>query len=192
MSIETDIPEPLLALFAEDIRLRSLLARETSETPPTYVGLLGFMAGEKGEYDPLVTVGLGLGTSRRARELIIKGLLLENEAALKNEIASMRRRPGRPASEITADVRRAEVVLRLKNGIGRECRKPNDLIGLAIQVEEILLRHGELTVEERLFDPVMVTWERLQSSVSTGLRRLGYSAKKLFRENPPEYSKNEA
>ena len=146
--------------------------------------------------DPLAFVGLGLGATQRARDLVLKGLefecqeeFIESEisrldaecAALAEKIADLNELlgartggRGRPSKGwLTIDVKRAAAVLSVddiyRNKKGKSFSRQIDAINSAIKIEKVLFERGLL--EDRLFDP-MTTIKRFQDSVSAGLQEL--------------------
>ena len=146
--------------------------------------------------DPLAFVGLGLGATQRARDLVLKGLefecqeeFIESEisrldaecAALAEKIADLNELlgartggRGRPSKGwLTIDVKRANAVLGAddlyREKRGKSFSRHIDAINFAIKIEKALFENGHL--EERLFDP-MTSTKRFQDSVSAGLQKL--------------------
>lgn len=163
----------------------SLLREEFSDHPPAYVGLLGLLAGEEGEIDPLGPIGLGFGSSRRARELVLKGLILEHMWALKSAMEDFKPGRGNPGVAVSKDVRRVEYLIRLRKDLGRDCPTIDDLINVAVQIETQCVQLGLTQKSDRLFTG-MVEPTTLSSSVSRGLRKLDMTGDDLLRTNPTE------
>ena len=149
--------------------------------------------------DPLAFVGLGLGATQRARDLVLKGLeferqedfkafieseisrldaecaaLAEKRADLDEILGAQTGGRGRPSKGwLTIDVKRAAAVLNAddiyRNKKGKSFSRQIDAINFAIKIEKFLFERGLL--EDRLFDP-MTTIKRFQDSVSAGLHEL--------------------
>ena len=149
--------------------------------------------------DPLAFVGLGLGATERAKELVLKGLELEQQQELQSlvqaelsrldaEMAELNGRRadldklvggrtngrGRPSKGwFNIDVKRASATLAADDfhyeKKGEHFSSQIDAIHLAIKIEKILFIHGQ--IEDRLFDP-MTSIKTFQDSVSAGLQKL--------------------
>tara|TARA_R110001632_G_C11362064_1_gene419490 strand:- start:7069 stop:7647 length:579 start_codon:yes stop_codon:yes gene_type:complete len=149
--------------------------------------------------DPLAFVGLGLGATQRARDLVLKGLEFEQQLELQKFIESEISRldaeiaavaepradldellgartsgRGRPSKGwLTIDVKRAGAVLGAddlyRDKRGKSFSRQIDAINFAIEIEKVLFENGHL--KARLFDP-MTTTKRFQDSVSAGLQEL--------------------
>jgi len=170
----------------------------TSATSATQeAGLTGLLGGPIDPNDPLAFVGLGIGATQRAKDLVLLGLEYEKQLSLQAFIegeitrldaesgvlakkradldellgarASGRGRPRK--GRLTIDVKRAGAVLGAddlyRDKKGESLSRQIDAINFAIEIEKVLFEHGHL--EERLFDP-MTTIKRFQDSVSTGLQ----------------------
>ena len=170
----------------------------TSATSATQdAGLIGLLGGPIDPNDPLAFVGLGIGATQRAKDLVLLGLEYEKQLSLQAFIegeitrldaesgvlakkradldellgarASGRGRPRK--GRLTIDVKRAGAVLGAddlyRDKKGESLSRQIDAINFAIEIEKVLFEHGHL--EERLFDP-MTTIKRFQDSVSTGLQ----------------------
>ena len=143
-----------------------------NQTYQAPVGLLG------GELDFWGKIGLGMGASPRARELIVKGMLFEKYHEIERKLSELKRKPGRPKEFISIDVRRASAVL----GAAELALERNPEIALtqkaaieiAQQIDKILVEAGER--ESALFDD-MTTFARIQTSVSRGLSELDETGK---------------
>ena len=149
--------------------------------------------------DPLAFVGLGLGATERAKELVLKGLEYEQRqelhaflqaelsrldaemAELDGRRADLDRLVGGPTSGrgrpskgwFNIDVKRASATLAADDfhyeKKGEHFSSQIDAIHLAIEIERILFTHGQ--IEDRLFDP-MTSIKTFQDSVSAGLQKL--------------------
>lgn len=126
--------------------------------------------------DPLAGIGLGLGASERARELAFKGLVSELGHQFDALMEEFKPKRGNPGVDVSIDVRRAETLLSLHKNIAKRRMKTRALIELARQVEDILIREGELDRDARLFGPTTET-STLEKSASAGLKSLGLSAR---------------
>ncbi|WP_306131334.1 hypothetical protein [Roseivivax marinus] len=127
--------------------------------------------------DPLLSIGLGLGASERARELVLKGLILEMREDVDKRLAAFRRGRGQPPKAISHDELRAAKIMSLRDVIG--ARTVSDAIQLAKQVETILVENGFLSDGARLFSH-MTSEPSLVQSVSRGFRSLGTNAREVF------------
>lgn len=172
----------------------------TSATSATQEAGLTSLLGVPIEPDNnLAFVGLGLGATQRARDLVLKGLEFEQQLELQTfveseisrldaEIAAVAEKiadldellgaqtggRGRPSKGwLTIDVKRAAAVLSVddiyRNKKGKSFSRQIDAINSAIKIEKVLFERGLL--EDRLFDP-MTTIKRFQDSVSAGLQEL--------------------
>ena len=169
----------------------------TSATQET--ALTGLLGGSIDTNDPLAFVGLGVGATQRAKDLVLLGLEYEKQlslqafieseitrldadsAVLAEKIADLDELLGARASGrgrprkgwLTMDVKRAGAVLGAddlyRDKKGESFSRQIDAINFAIEIEKVLFEHGHL--EERLFDP-MTTIKRFQDSVSAGLQEL--------------------
>ena len=170
----------------------------TSATSATQEAGLTSLLGVPIDPDgPLAFVGLGLGATQRARDLVLKGLEFERQEELKAYIESEISRlnaecaalaekiadldellgaqtggRGRPHKGwFTIDVKRAGAVLGAddlyRDKGGKSFSRQIDAINFALEIEKVLFENGHL--EERLFDP-MTTTKRFQDSVSAGLQ----------------------
>ena len=149
--------------------------------------------------DPLASVGIGLGATERAKELVLKGLEFELQQELQSfvqaelsrldaEMAELNGRRadldklvggrtggrGRPSKGwFNIDVKRASAALAADDfhleSTGKHFSSQIEAIHLAIEIETILFTHGQ--IEDRLFDP-MTSIKTFQDSVSAGLQKL--------------------
>ena len=149
--------------------------------------------------DSLAFVGLGLGATDRAKELVLKGLEYEQRqelhaflqaelSRLDAEMAELDGRRadldrlvggrtsgrGRPSKGwFNIDVKRASAILAADDFYyekkGEHFSSQIDAIHFAIEIEKILFTHGQ--IEDRLFDP-MTSIKTFQDSVSAGLQKL--------------------
>ena len=172
----------------------------TSAISATQEGALtSLLGGPIDPNDPLALIGLGLGATERAKELVLKGLEYEQQQALQAflqaelsrldaEIAELngrradldklvgRRTGGRgrpPKGWFNIDVKRASATLAADDfhyeKKGEHFSSQIDAIHFAIEIERILFTHGQ--IEDRLFDP-MTSIKTFQDSVSAGLQKL--------------------
>lgn len=137
---------------------------------PEPVGLLG------GEPDVFAWLGLGLGASERAKELVVKGLLAELDERLANLDVQRKQGKGRPRKDYpNIDIERAAAVLGaddfLREKFGRAANTQREAIELAIQFDQLLYERGAR--DRLIFGGSMTSFKRLQTSVSNGLRELG-------------------
>jgi hypothetical protein len=162
-------------------------------------GKAGLLGGTIDSKAPLSLVGLGLGATQRAKDLVLLGLEYEKQlslqafieveisrldaesAALAEKIANLDELlgthvggRGRPRKGwLTIDVKRAGAVLSAddlyRSKKGESFSRQIDAINFAIKIESRLFELGHL--EERLFDP-MTTIKRFQDSVSAGLQKI--------------------
>ncbi len=133
------------------------------------VGLLG------GELDLFALVGLGLGASGRAKELVLKGLLAELDERLKLLKEEQKRGRGRPKKDLpNIDIERAAAILGADdlwlNLTGKHAPTQKAALGLACQIDDILFQSGNRT--RRLFGGT-TTEKSFQDSISRGLRKIG-------------------
>ena len=141
--------------------------------------LVGLLCGE---LDLFAAVGLGLGASDRARELVLKGLAAE----LDERICQLKPTRGRPRKDTwNTDMERAAAVLSadklLREKFGRGARTQKEAIEIAIQIDRLLFEAGAR--DRRLFAD-MVAFKRFQDSVSTGLRGIGEEGERFLKNSP--------
>jgi hypothetical protein len=162
----------------DKIPTATLATSEGEIDSPKLQGLLG------GELDFWGMIGLGLGASPRAKELILKGVLYEYDEQLQMLADKLKRGRGRPKKSFpNIDVKRAAAVLgaddlwRAKRGKGAPTQKA--AIELAQQIDEILCEAEP--GREPLFGNMteLKTW---QDSVSKGLRELGEDGKGFLKK----------
>jgi hypothetical protein len=139
--------------------------KEVESGKPT--GLLG------GELDFFFLIGLGFGASERAKKLVLLGLQSECRSELEEVRRKLKKPRGRPPKDFPEiDVQRATAVLGAvglwRDRLGEEPPTQKAAIEMAIQIDEILFKTKAR--DERLFG---VSLERLQTSVSNGLKVLG-------------------
>ena len=127
-----------------------------------------------GERDLFAEIGLGLGASLRAKELVLKGLLAEIYEQHLADATGQRRGRGRPTKETSVDIERAAAALAAddfwRDKTGKGCLNQQDAIDLANQIEGILFESGHL--QSRLFAKT-TSESRLTTSVSEGIGLLG-------------------
>ena len=127
-----------------------------------------------GERDLFAEIGLGLGASLRAKELVLKGLFAEVYEQHLADAAGEKQGRGRPKKEIFVDVERAAAALaaddfwRGKTGKGLLTQK--DATDLAKEIEKILIESGRLRSGPFTKPPADGT---LATSVSKGIGILG-------------------
>ena len=141
-------------------------------------GLLG------GELDLFGQIGLGMGASNRAKELVLKGLLYEliqEQHSLPNTVT---RKKGRPKSNLpNKDVRRAAALLgaddllRERRGKGAPTQKA--ALEMAQQIDKILCENDQNRVS--LFGNT-TEFKTFQDSVSKGLRELGKDGERFLKK----------
>ena len=181
-------------------RDKSVKAPASAVTSPKQKrAMAGLLGGTIDSEDPLAFVGLGLGATQRAKDLVLLGLEYEKQlslqafiegeitrldaesAALAKQIADLDELLGAHSSGrgrprkgwLTIDVKRAGAVLGAddlrRDKVGDGFARQIDAINFAIKIESSLFELGHL--EERLFDP-MTTIKRFQDSVSNGLKKI--------------------
>jgi len=167
--------------------LATTATREAEAKSREAVGLLG------GELDAFAALGLGLGASDRAKELILRGLLAELERLARMDA---QRKPGRgrPRKDFpNIDIERAAAVLGaddfLRERFGRGAETQKEAIELAMQFDQLLYERGAR--DRHIFSGTMTTFKRLQDSVSLGLRELGEAGER-FLKKAPDFNKNES
>ena len=116
------------------------------------MGLLGDPDPNSPDYF-FSSIGLGLGASDRAKELVVKGLIFESMESSKLELAAMKTPVGRPPVIVTIDMERANRVLGTAERMGRSDLSQVELINVARQVENILI--GEGIAIKTLFGPTI-------------------------------------
>jgi hypothetical protein len=127
-----------------------------------------------GERDLFAEIGLGLGASLRAKELVLKGLLAEIYEQHLADAADEKRGRGRPNKETSVDIERAAAALAAddlwRDKTGKGCFTQQDAIDLAKQIEKILFESEHR--QSRLFAKT-TSESRLTTSVSKGIGILG-------------------
>jgi hypothetical protein len=167
----------------------------TSATQET--GLTGLLGGSIDPDDPLALVGLGVGATQRAKDLVLKGLEVERQeeltaffekelaklvvekSALKERATSLDKflalksgTKGRPRKGwLTLDVKRAAAIIDAANLYFQRFQKKIETqekaIEIALQIDKILVENGNR--EEGLFLSAMPA---IRNSVSKGLKEL--------------------
>jgi hypothetical protein len=162
----------------DKIPTATLATSEGKIDNPKLQGLLG------GELDFWGMIGLGLGASPRAKELILKGVLYEYDEQLKMLADNLKRGKGRPRKPyLNIDIERAAAVLgaddlcRDKFGYGAPTIK--DAIQVAKWIDEILCKAEP--GRKPLFG-TMTEFKTWQDSVSKGLRELGEDGKRFLKK----------
>ena len=155
--------------------LATTATQKVEEESLKLVGLLG------GELDLFGIIGLGLGASDRAKELVLKGLLAE----LAERIRQLKPTRGRPRKgTLNIDLERAAAVLGadkfLRDTRGRSARTQKEAIEIAIQIDQILF--DERVRDKRLFGNAET--KTFQDSVSKGLRDIGEDGKRFLKKSP--------
>ena len=101
-----------------------------------------------GERDLFAEIGLGLGASLRAKELVLKGLFAEVYEQHLADAAEEKQGRGRPKKEIFVDVERAAATLAAddfwRGKIGKGLLTQKDATHLAKEIEKILIESGRL------------------------------------------------
>lgn len=127
-----------------------------------------------GERDLFAEIGLGLGASLRAKELVLKGLFAEVYEQHLADAAGERRGRGRPIKETSIDIQRAAAALAAddfwREKTGKGCLNQQDAIHLAREIEKILIESGRLRSGPFTKPPVGATQA---TSVSKGIGILG-------------------
>lgn len=132
--------------------------------------LMGLLGKELDFFD---LIGLGFGASERAKKLVLLGFLSECQSELEEERRKLKKPRGRPPKDFPeTDVQRATAVLGAadlwRDRLGEDPPTQKAAIQMAIQIDEILL--NAKARDDRLFG---VSFRRLQTSVSNGLKVLG-------------------
>ena len=180
--------------------MKSDKSGKTPATSATYAtqdaGLTGLLGGSIDTNDPLALVGLGVGATQRAKDLVLKGLEFERQEALtafiENELAklavdetalserlksvdkllgSKSGGKGRPTKGwLTLDVERATAIIGVARmyfeRFNRKISSQEKAIDLAMQIDAILVKHGDRS--NRLF---LVAMPAIRNSVSKGLKQ---------------------
>ena len=172
-------------------------AAATSATSATQgEGLTSLLGGSIDPNDPLALVGLGVGATQRAKDLVLKGLeverqealmvFLENkytklaaeEAALAAKMADLDKfygsrtgGKGRPTKGwLTIDVERAAAVIDAADfyfqGSDKKISSQEKAIEIAVQIDAILVKSGDR--ERSLF--LHTDIRGIRNSVSKGLK----------------------
>jgi len=158
-------------------------------------GLTGLLGGTIDPKDPLAFVGLGVGATQRAKDLVLKGIEFELQqeltAFIENELGklaadktalnerrksvdrllgSKRDAKGRPTKGwLTIDVERAAVVIDAANmyfeRFDRKISSQEKAIEIAMQMNAILVKNGDRN--KGLFRAGM---SAIRNSVSKGLK----------------------
>ena len=167
----------------------------TSATQET--GLTGLLSGSIDPDELLALVGLGVGATQRAKDLVLKGLEVERQeeltaffekelaklvvekSALKERATSLDKflalksgTKGRPRKGwLTLDVKRAAAIIDAANLYFQRFQKKIETqekaIEIALQIDKILVENGNR--EEGLFLSAMPA---IRNSVSKGLKEL--------------------
>ena len=165
----------------------------TSATQET--ALTGLLGGSIDTNDPLALVGLGVGATQRAKDLVLKGLEFERQeelnAFIENELAKLAADEtalserlksvdkllesksggkGRPAKGwLTLDVERAAAIIDAASmyfeRFNRKISSQEKAIDMAMQIDAILVKHGSRN--KRLFRAGI---SAIRNSVSKGLK----------------------
>ena len=174
-------------------------APATSATSATQgAGLTGLLGGSIDPNDPLAFVGLGVGATQRAKDVILKGLEVERQEALKaflkNEDAKLAAEEaalaakmadldkfqgsrtggkGRPTKGwLTIDVERAAAVIDAADlyfqSFDKKIASQEKAIEIALQIDAILVKSGDR--ERSLF--LHTNMRGIRNSVSKGLKEL--------------------
>ena len=165
----------------------------TSATQET--ALTGLLGGSIDTNDPLALVGLGVGATQRAKDLVLKGLEFERQeeltAFIENELAKLAADEtalserlksvdkllesksggkGRPTKGwLTLDVERAAAIIDVASmyfeRFNRKISSQEKAIDMAMQIDAILVKHGNRS--NRLF---LAGMPAIRNSVSNGLK----------------------
>ena len=165
----------------------------TSATQET--ALTGLLGGSIDTNDPLALVGLGVGATQRAKDLVLKGLEFERQeelnAFIENELAKLAADEtalnerlksldkllgsksggkGRPTKGwLTLDVERAAAIIDAASmyfeRFNRKISSQEKAIDMAMQIDAILVKHGSRN--KKLFRAGM---SAIRNSVSKGLK----------------------
>ena len=165
----------------------------TSATQET--ALTGLLGGSIDTNDPLALVGLGVGATQRAKDLVLKGLEFERQeelnAFIENELAKLAADEtalnerlksldkllgsksggkGRPTKGwLTLDVERAAAIIDAASmyfeRFNRKISSQEKAIDMAMQIDAILVKHGSRN--KRLFRAGI---SAIRNSVSKGLK----------------------
>lgn len=136
----------------------------------------------------LAVIGLGLGASDRARELVWKGLLYEYivDAGLLRSAPQeeIRRKKGRPRATVSMDELRVVNLFRLRLDVRKAFAGTKPLIAFMKDIEpQVFLAAG--------LDPKLKIWTStfptLEVSVSKGLKGLCYVGDDLLRINSQDF-----
>jgi hypothetical protein len=172
-------------------------AAATSATSATQgEGLTSLLGGSIDPNDPLAFVGLGVGATQRAKDLVLKGLEVERQEALKafleNEDTKLAAEEaalaakmadldkfygsrtggkGRPTKGwLTIDVERAAAVIDAADfyfqGSDKKISSQEKAIEIAVQIDAILVKSGDR--ERSLF--LHTDIRGIRNSVSKGLK----------------------
>ena len=158
-------------------------------------GLTGLLGGTIDSKDSLALVGLGVGATQRAKDLVLKGLEVErqeeltafvenklaklaaDETALNERLKSLDKLlgsksggKGRPTKGwLTLDVERAAAIIDAASMYfersNRKISSQEKAIDMAMQIDAILVKHGNRS--NRLF---RVAMPAIRNSVSNGLK----------------------
>lgn len=144
---------------------------------PAPVGLLG------GELDIFGLIGLGLGATPRAKELVLKGFALEYLEQSKLLAKSLKRKRGAPTKDISINVERAAAVLGasdlFREITGRDCPSQKAAIALAQQIDQIL---SDADPTRTSLFPNTVTFKTFQDTVSDGLKSFDTIAHRFLKK----------
>ena len=171
----------------------------TSATSATQEAALNsLLGGSIDSDDPLAFVGLGVDATQRAKDLVLKGLEVERQEALKafleNELAELAVKKvaltaemtgmdkllgsktggkGRPTKGwLTIDVERAAAVIDVADWyfqrFDKKIASQEKAIGIALQFDAILVKNGDR--ERSLF--IHTDMRGIRNSVSKGLKEL--------------------
>ena len=165
----------------------------TSATQET--ALTGLLGGSIDTNDPLALVGLGVGATQRAKDLVLKSLEFERQeelnAFIENELAKLAADEtalnerlksldkllgsksggkGRPTKGwLTLDVERAAAIIDAASmffeRFNRKISSQEKAIDMAMQIDAILVKHGSRN--KKLFRAGM---SAIRNSVSKGLK----------------------
>lgn len=140
----------------------------------------GLLAGKDDpDLDIFGLIGLGVGASQRAKDLVIKGLIAEELELINKELEKFKKGRGAPTKAFSINEIRAHKVLGARNMLqktGEQIISQKILLDVARQVENILIQYGSVLEKDRVF-PKFANERTMQNSVSKGLKKLGIDLK---------------
>jgi hypothetical protein len=162
----------------------------TTATPRRVRGLLDVMEAEANGQawvldgtDALAGIGLGLGASQEAKELALLGLFYRCMADIDKQLANIKPKRGAPEKRVTIDMQRAAAVLGaddlLRDKFGKYAGTQKDAILFAMQLDQALCKFEK---DRKSLFSNMTSMERIQTSVSKGLKELGQAGKRFSKK----------